>query len=260
MLHRIIEILIWVIVGTGIILLLSFTKKQQGTKICNNIEIHIDQSTEDTLITNDQLLGLLESKCGHMIGKPIDSLDFLMINAAINTLSPVISSGAYTDIDGTLNVYISQRTPLLRVYTNDNQDYYIDEKGVLFWSQTPNTAYTLIASGHISLGSKYHGKTARIDTLKNAGLLKNIFDLSVLIRKNKFLNALIDQVYITEDKEIELIPKVGRQVILFGGFKDMEEKLENLDNFYRQGIKEAGWRKYKTINLKFKDQIVCSKI
>ncbi len=260
MLKQIFEILIWIIVGTGVVLLLSFTAKHQGTKICSDIKIHIDQSSKDTLITTEQLLGLLEEECGEMVGKPINSLNFLKINQAISKLSPVISTGAYTDINGTLNVYINQRTPLLRLYTKEDRDYYVDEDGILFWSQTPNTVYALIANGFISTTTIQTGTVAMIDTIENAELLRNIFELATLIRENEFLNALIDQIYITQDKEIELIPKVGRQVILFGGFKEMEEKLETLDNFYRQGIKEAGWRKYKTINLKFKDQIVCSKI
>ena len=40
---------------------------------------------------------------------------------------------------------------------------------------------------------------------------------------------------------------------------DMNEKLENLRLFLREGIVLKGWNVYKEINLKFKNQIVCVK-
>jgi len=39
----------------------------------------------------------------------------------------------------------------------------------------------------------------------------------------------------------------------------LEEKFENLKLFYSEGVKQTGWRKYKEINLKYKNQIVCVK-
>lgn len=260
MLKKILEIVLWIALGTGVVMVLASARKQQGARVCNGITIHIDQRSNDTLITNHQLLGLLKQKCGKLEGQQVGSLDFRKINEVLGGLSPVISTGAYTDINGSLNIYIRQRTPILRIFTKDSRDYYLDEDGVLFWSEMPNTAYTLIASGNIHLPPLEKRNIIKIDTLRNAELIRDVFAMVMSIRGNDFLNSLIDQIYITGSGEVELIPKVGRQVILFGGFNAMEEKFENLEHFYRQGIRDAGWRQYKTINLKFKDQIVCSKI
>ena len=48
-------------------------------------------------------------------------------------------------------------------------------------------------------------------------------------------------------------------MILLGTLDDMNEKLENLRLFLREGIVLKGWNVYKEINLKFKNQIVCVK-
>ena len=65
--------------------------------------------------------------------------------------------------------------------------------------------------------------------------------------------------YIKENKEIELIPRVGNHNILLGNINGYEEKFKKLKLFYSEGVKQTGWNNYKEINLKFKDQIVCVK-
>ena len=80
------------------------------------------------------------------------------------------------------------------------------------------------------------------------------------VDKNNFWKSQIQQIYINLDEEIELIPRVGRHKIIFGDVSDMDEKFKKLMIFYKKGLHYTGWNKYKTINLKFKNQIVCTKI
>ena len=42
-------------------------------------------------------------------------------------------------------------------------------------------------------------------------------------------------------------------------FDHFEEKLANLRLFYEQAIPKMGWEKYSIINLKYRNQIVCTK-
>jgi cell division protein FtsQ len=39
----------------------------------------------------------------------------------------------------------------------------------------------------------------------------------------------------------------------------LEEKLEQLKTFYKEAMPYEGWKKYRTISVKFKGQIVCKK-
>ena len=59
--------------------------------------------------------------------------------------------------------------------------------------------------------------------------------------------------------EFELIPRVGAQVIEFGKAVDMEEKFEKLWILYNEGFHNTGWNQYERINLKYKNQAVCTK-
>ena len=69
----------------------------------------------------------------------------------------------------------------------------------------------------------------------------------------------LEQIYVHPDKEVELIPRVGNHRILLGTFDHFEEKLANLRLFYEQAIPKMGWEKYSIINLKYRNQIVCTK-
>jgi cell division protein FtsQ len=80
-----------------------------------------------------------------------------------------------------------------------------------------------------------------------------------LIQRDKFLMALTEQLYVTIDKEIELIPKAGPTSILLGNADMAENKLSRLKVFYRKGLPAAGWDTYSALNLKYKDQIICTK-
>ncbi|MEO8088452.1 MAG: cell division protein FtsQ, partial [Bacteroidota bacterium] len=67
------------------------------------------------------------------------------------------------------------------------------------------------------------------------------------------------QIFVDAAGDMELIPRVGNQTILFGDEKQMEEKFNKLYTFYKKGLSKTGWNQYKTINVTFKDQVVCSK-
>jgi len=260
MIRKAIETIIWIIAGAGVILLLSFSKKNHNQATCSDLSIHIDYPGSDTLLRPDQLRKLLQTQCGDFKGKTVNSLDFARINKVLGSLGQVVQTGAYSDMEGKLHIYVRQREPIMRLYTQSQKDYYADPDGILFRVASGNAGHVIIANGHIP-DIETRGKSLiSIDTLRNGELIRNIFLLYEKIQNNELLYPMIEQIYITDKQEVELIPKVGRQVILFGSFRDMEEKIIKLESFYRQGMMKEGWDKYKSINLKFKDQIVCSKM
>jgi cell division protein FtsQ len=87
-----------------------------------------------------------------------------------------------------------------------------------------------------------------------------IFRMVQFINKNNFWKAMIEEIFINKKGEIELFTKIGEQTVIFGDIDNMKEKFDNLFIFYKQGLNKVGWTKYKTLNLKYKNQIVCSKI
>jgi len=48
-----------------------------------------------------------------------------------------------------------------------------------------------------------------------------------------------------------------KQLILFGPMDEIEEKFKKLKLFYKEVLPKKGWNTYSSINLKYKNQIVC---
>jgi cell division protein FtsQ len=87
----------------------------------------------------------------------------------------------------------------------------------------------------------------------------DLYKFALFLQKHDFWNNQIEQIYVHPDKEVELIPRVGSHRIILGSFEDFKEKMDNLQLFYEQAIPKLGWEKYEVINLKYKNQIVCTK-
>jgi cell division protein FtsQ len=87
----------------------------------------------------------------------------------------------------------------------------------------------------------------------------SLYQFALFLQENDFWNNQIEQIYVHPDNEIELIPRVGNHRIVLGTFDDFEGKLNNLKLFYEKAIPKVGWEKYSIINLKYKNQIVCTK-
>jgi cell division protein FtsQ len=62
---------------------------------------------------------------------------------------------------------------------------------------------------------------------------------------------------VTNGGEFIMAPLVGDQQIILGSVRRLDDKFRRLKIFYREGMPAAGWRKYRSINLKFNGQIVC---
>jgi cell division protein FtsQ len=163
-----------------------------------------------------------------------------------------------------LTIEIEQRLPVLRIINNYNQSFYIDYEGKLMPFSSKFTARVIVANGNIS-NLYYKTKTLDlltlkgVDSMKSCNMINKLYTLAKFINKDKFWKSQIEQIYIEDNNDIEIIPKIGSQIILFGDIDRMTEKFRNLKVFYYEKINQTGWNKYKIINLKFKNQIVCTK-
>jgi len=99
-----------------------------------------------------------------------------------------------------------------------------------------------------------------VDSMKCVNTINKLNTIAKFIYMDKFWKAQIEQVFVDDNMDLELIPKVGRQVILFGDIDRMAEKFKFLKAFYKDKMSQVGWNKYIVINLKFRNQIVCTKI
>ena len=86
-----------------------------------------------------------------------------------------------------------------------------------------------------------------------------MYKFALFLQDDDFWNSQIEQIYVHPNGEVDLIPRVGNHRIALGSLADFGSKLDKLKLFYEKAIPKVGWEKYSVINLKYKNQIVCTK-
>jgi len=87
-------------------------------------------------------------------------------------------------------------------------------------------------------------------------IAKDLYKTADFIRKDSLWSAQIVQVFVNENHEMELIPRVGNQRILLGNADSLKTKFANLLVFYKQALPKVGEDVYKIINIKYANQVI----
>lgn len=242
-----------------LIIIPVYLARSSNSKRCGGISIDIKDSSDYHFVTRRQLLNLVHGSTGKILGRPVKDVLVSAIEGKINGVRELKEAEVYMTIDGTLHVYVNQREPVMRVIPDNGGDFFIDEDGVVVRKRNLYTPRLHIVGGNINISSAMLNGVSVLDTSIKNSILKDIYYLVDYINKDDFWSAQIDQIYVDNNDEIDLIPRVGNQIIHLGTTENLEGKLRNLATFYDKVLPEVGWNKYSLINLEFKDQIVCKK-
>jgi cell division protein FtsQ len=230
-----------------------------SSKPCSGIVISIADSADYHFVTKRQLLNLAYGKNGRILGQPLNKVSVYDIENRINVLRELKIAEVYTTIDGNLHVYVDQRNPLMRIIPDEGGDYFLDEDGYLFRKRNLYNPRLHIVGGDINITPAMLDSVSVLDTMIKNTILKDVYHFVNYINDDDFWSAQIDQIYVDGKDEVTLIPRVGNHIVHLGTFENYEGKLRNLEAFYDKVLPEVGWNKYSTINLEYKDQVVCKK-
>ncbi|MGA2405520.1 MAG: cell division protein FtsQ/DivIB [Bacteroidales bacterium] len=242
-----------------LIIIPVYLASSTNSRPCGGIVIDISDSSDYHFVTKKQLLNLAYGNSDRIIGKPVKDISVLEIENRIKMLKELKKAEVYMTIDGTVHVYVEQRNPVMRVMPDNGGDYFIDEDGVVVRRRNLYNPRLHIVGGNVNISSAMLNGISVLDTNIKNSILKDIYNLVNYINDDKFWSAQIDQIYVDGNDEIDLIARVGNQLIHLGTAENYQGKLRNLEAFYDKVLPEVGWNKYSLINLEFKDQIVCKK-
>ena len=242
-----------------LIIIPFYLARSTNAKPCGGIEINIKNSSDYHFVTKRQLLNLVYGNTGKILGQPVKDVSVAEIESRINVLRELKEAEVYITIDGTMHVYVDQRDPVMRVMPDNGGDYFIDEEGVVVRNRNLYTPRLHIVGGNVNISSAMLNGVSVLDTSIKNSILKDIYYLVNYINDDNFWSAQIDQIYVDSNDEIDLIQRVGNQLVHLGTAENFEGKLRNLEALYDKVLHEVGWNKYSLINLEFKDQIVCKK-
>ena len=249
MFKKVLHMIFWSTAIILIIISLGFSIKQSRQLKCAGVRVDITDSIQKQFVRSNDIRQWVNRNHPAIFGQPLGAVNLRKIEDGLRKLQSVEDVTVYTNVFdngvksfGALVVKIKQREPVFRV-VGSGRAFYMDKYGkVIDWSPR-YTPRVLIVGGVVS------AEYAR----------KRLLPLINFINDDSFWSAQIDQVYVNAVGELSMIPRVGEQIILFGVPEDFKIKFRNLKALYTDGFKNGGWSIYKTINVEFRNQIVCTK-
>ena len=223
--------------------------------ICEKLEVKVLDSLHNQFVTAGDIRKVLDKTYGQYIGVHVDSLDLVKIEDIVDRRSAVLKSEVYMTMDGTLHIDITQRRPAARFQKKDG-GFYADKDGYIFPLQSSFASHVQIIDGHIPLAANSGYKGELTDPVEKAWIEKIMGLVNYIEASDEWRNMIV-QIHVTENTDLILIPREGRERFVFGQPEYIAEKFERMKKYYTAVIPEKGSDKYKEVDLRFKGQIIC---
>ncbi|MBL0018652.1 MAG: hypothetical protein IPP17_20000 [Bacteroidetes bacterium] len=242
LLYTLLTVFSWMIVGLGA----ARSKRELVTtlqpRILNEENNHfLGMDDVKKLVREIQERPIEECRLGEVKTDEIESS--LKANPYVKTAE------AYTDIAGSVVVELELRKPLARIMYDDGSGFYLDKD-----FRKVDLSHTYSANTLLLRGVERETLEPR-DTVKSAQLngLREFLDF---VDHSEFLRSQISEVVLRKNGDLVIYPEVGDVVIEFGKPDEVADKFGNMELFYHKVLNRVGWRKYKSISLKYKNQVV----
>lgn len=248
--------LAWFMAGILFMLAIGASSSSQENTMCSGVEIMVDHEGGNYFVDEGDVKSLIAKELPNKsFDLPIKYLPLNALEASLEGNPYIEKAELYVDINGKLWGEVWQKYPLIRVINSENQAYYISREGEKMPISLDFTARVPVASGNIYDNGSGDGEIC-------TPIAMSLYLLADFIDQHEFWKSQVEQVYVAKNGDISIIPKVGNHEIILGALdsrKDIRQKFDLLMSFYKEGLATVGWDKYKEINLKYKNQIVCTK-
>lgn len=234
----------------------SFDKKGDSKALCSKVNIDIADNAAGGFLDAKVIKERLQKTGYYPIGRPLTNVDTRGIEEMLRRSPFVKTAECYKTEGGYVYISVTQRMPVIRIKADNGDDYYVDDHDCIM----PRSSYTsdlIIASGNIN---RWYA-------------INYISPLGKAIMQNDVWKNLIEQIHITPELGVELVPRIGDHIVYIGCLPEIndkrkhekdidlfiEKKMTRLEKFYKYGLSQVGWNKYSYVNIEFDNQIICKR-
>lgn len=223
-----------------VVFLYSFTSKRNNERktkktvveFVNNTALFVSYETVNKLlIENGQQLKTIQK----------DKVVLNKLEKILNEHNMIQKSEVFVSIDGVLKAMVIQRTPIGRIFDEEGS-FYIDSKGFKMPLSGIQTARLPLVLGEITKENE-----------------KGMYDLLWFIYNDDFLKKNITGIEILPSGSLRMTNRNYNYEIEFGKTIEVARKFDNYKAFFQKAVHDTLIDKYKVINLKFTQQVVCTK-
>jgi cell division protein FtsQ len=224
------------------VFLYAFSSSRSANRKIQAVQMNFDTSTNllvsrpDVLKEINHFIEAKKTKIGAIDNKVIARIEHKLLENKL-----LEEATAFVTLDDTLRIIVKQKKPIARIVGSSN--YYLDINGK-----------------KMPLSKNYTQRVPLVYGSFTADELMALKHLITSINANEFLKKQLVAIYKKKNNSYEFEGRLGNQRVIFGTLEHKEKKLKKLELFYKDSWSKKRLNNYKTINLKYHNQIVCTKI
>ncbi len=228
----------FIVLSSFVVFLFGFTMQRNEARNLSKIVIAFEDETPP-FITLNTVNKLLIQNFETVASIPKEALVLKEVEERLLKNQMIHSAEVYITVDGILGAKIKQRTPIARVV--DTQDYYLDTEGE-----------------KMPLSSVY---TARVPIVTGAVMehAKPLTDLLLQINQDQMIKSSVVGLQVLEDGTLKMRIRKQDFIVLFGTTDNAVLKFQNYKAFYQKIKQDSMLANYKTVDLRFGNQVVATK-
>jgi cell division protein FtsQ len=230
---------------------IAFVGKKTGEKVCASIVVDIDNQLNNYFLNErDIIRWITNGGDDRVVGEKMHRINAARLEKTLRAHQYVRDAQIFKDLSGNLIVQVDQMRPIARLMGSRSVDRYISEQGEIMPVSDRYTARVVLIHGWPS-GTEEHRHLTQIEG--GSDLLRMLH----YIRTDPFWHAQVAEMVIDRNMNITMYTQVSKQKIEFGRPEQLEDKFRKLKIFYKEILPARGWNTYESVNLKYRNQIIC---
>ena len=249
--QKILFVLMWISIGAGMLTLLVAAISKKNRDRCSDYEISINGVKNSFFLDEKDVLQLLAGAgMGNIKGQLISDINLRRLESLLEDNVCVKDAQLYIDNRDVLHIIIKERKPVARIFTRENDTYYIDENKIRMPLSDKMSANVPVFTGF---------PQSKLLNEKDSLLLDHIKTTALFIINDSFWMSQVAQIDITEQRTFEMIPLAGNHLVLLGDGEHIDKKFHRLFVFYKEILSKTGLDKYPVLDLRYEGQVVAVK-
>lgn len=223
--------------------------KEAPTLVCSKINVIIEDSLAKNFISTPDIKQLVADSS---LGVKLAAINTHSIERMLTQTGAISTAEAFTVYPDALDIVITQREPVVRIRTAQS-DFYCDKNGFLLPVTGAKAMNLPVVTGRLPIELQM----GTIENPEDAAWLGNLLTFTERVRNNAYWSEEIEQIEVEPDGNMTLYMRKRPFTIIFGSATDLDSKFKKMSVFYKTILPTEEGAGYKTVNLKYKNQIIC---
>ncbi len=222
-----------------VVFLYAFTNTRNTHRVIDKPIVEFT-GANNLFLTHENVSKLLIQNPKGLQNDNKEIIDLNELESALNSNPMIKNAEVYMSVNGQLSAEIEQKRPIARVHTNAS--YYIDDDGV-----------------YMPLSANYSARVPLVTGTVYKTKLNKVYKIAKKIDEDEFLKHHVIEIHQSADKSIRLRLRKYDFSVQLGDLNTLEKKINNFKAFYKKAIKDKTLNTFSSVNLRFDNQVICTK-